>query len=89
MPKDLSPCELEPTPLPVWSIYKIAAKRQWLGIVQAPDATAAIEAAAKKFKTDDRNARFDLAALQVTDLPISSAPSRRYPPRGRRSAMSA
>jgi hypothetical protein len=33
MPKDPSPCELEPTSLPVWSIYKLAAKRQWLGIV--------------------------------------------------------
>jgi hypothetical protein len=52
MPKDPSPCELEPPP--AWSIYKLAAKRQWLGIVEAPDATAAIEAAAKKFKADAR-----------------------------------
>jgi hypothetical protein len=34
-------------PLPVWSIYKLAAKRRWLGIVETLDATAAIEAAAK------------------------------------------
>jgi hypothetical protein len=39
-----SRCELEPMPLPAWSIYKLAAKRQWLGIVEAPDAKAAIEA---------------------------------------------
>jgi hypothetical protein len=48
------PATFEPTPLPAWSIYKLAAKRQWLGIVEAPDATAAIEAAAKKFKMDAR-----------------------------------
>ena len=41
-------------PLPAWSIYKLAAKRQWLGIVEAPDAKAAIEAAAREFKTDAR-----------------------------------
>jgi hypothetical protein len=34
-------------PMPVWSIYKLAAKRRWLGIVETPDVTAAIEAAAK------------------------------------------
>jgi hypothetical protein len=54
MPKDPSPCELEPTSLPVWSIYKPAAKRQWLGIVEAPDAQTAIDVAAKEFKTDAR-----------------------------------
>jgi hypothetical protein len=54
MPNDPSPCELEPTPTPVWSIYKRGAKRQWLGVVEAPDAKAAIEAAAKEFKTDAR-----------------------------------
>ena len=52
MPKRPSP--REPEPLPAWSIYKLAAKRQWLGIVEAPDAQAAIEAAAKEFKTDAR-----------------------------------
>ena len=41
-------------PLPAWSIYKLAAKRQWLGIVEAPDVKAALEAAAKEFKTDAR-----------------------------------
>jgi hypothetical protein len=54
MPKRPFPCEFEPMPLPAWSIYKLAAKRQWLGIVEAPDAKAAIEAAAREFKTDAR-----------------------------------
>jgi hypothetical protein len=37
--------------MPAWSIYKLAAKHQWLGIVEAPKAKAAIEAAAKEFKS--------------------------------------
>ena len=41
-------------PLPAWKIYKLAAKRQWLGIVEAHDAKTAIEAAAKEFKTGAR-----------------------------------
>jgi hypothetical protein len=41
-------------PLPAWSIYKLAAKRHWLGIFEAPNAKAAIEAAAREFKTDAR-----------------------------------
>jgi hypothetical protein len=41
-------------PMPAWSIYKLAAKRRWLGIVEASDANAAIEAAAKEFKADAR-----------------------------------
>jgi hypothetical protein len=31
-----------------------ASKRQWLGIVEAPDAKAAIGTAAKEFKIDTR-----------------------------------
>jgi hypothetical protein len=54
MAKRPSSGEPQPTPLPAWSIYKLAAKRQWLGIVEAPDAKRAIEAAAKEFKTDPR-----------------------------------
>jgi hypothetical protein len=52
MPKRPPPFELEP--MPAWSIYKLAATRQWLGIVEALDAKTAIEAAAKEFKTDAR-----------------------------------
>jgi hypothetical protein len=52
MPKRPWLCELEP--LPAWSICMLAAKRRWLGIVEAPDAEAAIEAAAKEFKTGTR-----------------------------------
>jgi hypothetical protein len=37
-------------PLSSWSIYKIAAKAVWLGTVEAPDATTAIEKAAAEFK---------------------------------------
>jgi hypothetical protein len=40
--------------MPAWSIYKLAAKRHWLGIFEAPNAKAAIEAAAREFKTDAR-----------------------------------
>jgi hypothetical protein len=54
MSKRQSPGEFEPTPLPAWSIYKLAAKREWLGIVEAPDAQTAIDVAAKEFKTDAR-----------------------------------
>ena len=35
-----------------WNIYKVAAKAIWLGTVEAPGKKAAIEAAAKEFKTD-------------------------------------
>jgi hypothetical protein len=35
-----------------WTIYKVAAKAIWLGTVEAPGKKAAIEAAAKEFKTD-------------------------------------
>jgi hypothetical protein len=41
----------EPSPqLIAWSIYKIAAKQTWLGTVEAPDETTAIERAAAEFK---------------------------------------
>jgi hypothetical protein len=35
-----------------WNIYKVAAKAILLGTVEAPGKKAAIEAAAKEFKTD-------------------------------------
>jgi hypothetical protein len=54
MPKRLSPREAQPTPLPSWTIYKLAAKHQWLGHVEAVDADAAIQAAAREFDTDVR-----------------------------------
>jgi hypothetical protein len=41
----------EPPPKPIrWGIYKIAAPAQWLGIVEAPDETSAIEKGATEFK---------------------------------------
>ena len=41
----------EPPPqLTAWSVYKIARKAVWLGIVEAPDKAAAIEKAAAEFK---------------------------------------
>ncbi len=40
--------------MPAWSIYKLATKLEWLGIIEAPNARAAIEAAAKEFNTDAR-----------------------------------
>jgi hypothetical protein len=39
-----------PPPLAAWSVYKIAKKALWLGIVEAPDERAAIEKAAEEFK---------------------------------------
>ncbi len=41
-------------PLPSWNIYRAAAKAKWIGSVKAANADAAIEAAAKEFKTDAR-----------------------------------
>jgi Ser/Thr protein kinase RdoA (MazF antagonist) len=35
-----------------WDVYQVAKKAVWLGTVEAPDKKAAIEAAAKEFKTD-------------------------------------
>jgi hypothetical protein len=41
----------EPPPeLMGWSVYKIAKKAAWLGIVEAPDEQTAIEKAAGEFK---------------------------------------
>jgi hypothetical protein len=60
-------------PLPAWSIYKLAPKRQWLGIVEAPDAKAAIEAAAREFKTDARR------LLAVWQRPLPRLELRRCP----------
>ena len=43
----------EPPPQPTtWDIYKIADKQTWLGTVEAPDRAAAIDEAAKEFKTE-------------------------------------
>jgi hypothetical protein len=41
----------EPPPqLTAWSVYKIAKRAMWLGIVEAPDKATAIEKAAAEFK---------------------------------------
>jgi hypothetical protein len=41
----------EPPPqLTAWSVYKIAKKAAWLGIVEAPDEATATEKAAAEFK---------------------------------------
>jgi hypothetical protein len=51
MPKRPTPLKQPEPPQPVaWSIYKFAAKLQWLGVVEATDETEAIEEAAKEFK---------------------------------------
>jgi hypothetical protein len=40
-------------PKPIsWNVYKIAKKAVWLGTVEAPDKSAAIEKAAQEFKTE-------------------------------------
>jgi len=46
------PRNAEPPKPTSWNIYKVAAKAIWLGTVEAPNKKAAIEAAAKAFKTD-------------------------------------
>jgi hypothetical protein len=35
-----------------WDVYKIAKKAVWLGTVEAPDKSAAVEKAAREFKTE-------------------------------------
>jgi hypothetical protein len=52
MPKRPSPQQPQPSQLSSWDIYKAASKAKWIGTVEAPDADARIEAAAKEFKTD-------------------------------------
>ena len=42
----------KPEQLKSWTIYKVAAKAILLGTIEAPGEKAAIEAAAKEFKTD-------------------------------------
>jgi hypothetical protein len=44
----------QPKPLPSWEIYIAKAKAKHLGNVEAADAEAAIEAAAKEFKVDPK-----------------------------------
>jgi len=51
MPKQHSPTQ---PPLLSWEIYRAASKAKWIGTIEAADADAAIEAAAKEFKTDAR-----------------------------------
>jgi hypothetical protein len=41
-------------PLASWDVYKVASKAVLLGTVEAADADAAREAAAKEFKVDAR-----------------------------------
>jgi hypothetical protein len=50
MPKQPSPPQS--APLSSWDIYKVAKKAVWLGTVEAPDNSAAIEKAAKEFKAE-------------------------------------
>jgi len=44
----------KPKPLPTWEIYIARAKAKHLGSVEAADADAAIEAAAKEFRMDPK-----------------------------------
>jgi hypothetical protein len=41
-----------PKPTTSWSVYKVAKKAVWLGTVEAPDKSAAIEKAAQEFKIE-------------------------------------
>jgi hypothetical protein len=42
----------EPPNPTTWNVYKIAKKAVWLGTVEAPDKSAAVEKAAQEFKTE-------------------------------------
>jgi hypothetical protein len=43
----------ETSPQPItWNLYKVAEKTTWLGTVEAPDKSAAIEKAAQEFKIE-------------------------------------
>jgi hypothetical protein len=44
----------QPKPFSTWEIYIARAKAKHLGTVEAADADAAIEAAAKEFKVDPK-----------------------------------
>jgi hypothetical protein len=53
LPVDTAGMARKPEPPPeltAWSVYKIAKKAAWLGIVEAPDEATAIEKAATEFK---------------------------------------
>jgi hypothetical protein len=53
LPPDTCRMDKKPEPpsqLTAWSVYKIAKKAAWLGIVEAPDEQTAIEKAATEFK---------------------------------------
>jgi hypothetical protein len=41
-----------PPQLMSWDVYKIAKKAVWLGTVEAPDKSAAVEMAAQEFKAE-------------------------------------
>jgi hypothetical protein len=57
-----------PSQLTAWSVYKIAKKAAWLGIVEAPDEQTAIEKAAAEFKVPANR-------LVVVRRPIAKAKS--------------
>ena len=42
--------KIEPPQPTSWTIHKIAARQIWMGEIEAPDETAAIEKAAEQFK---------------------------------------
>src|SRR5262245_55448371 len=50
MPKRPSPSKPEPSQPTTWSIYKFAARLQWVGVAEATDEADAIEKAAAEFK---------------------------------------
>ena len=44
----------DPPPLSTFDVFRVAHKAIWLGTIEASDKKAALEAAAKEFKTDAR-----------------------------------
>jgi hypothetical protein len=54
LPADIAGMAKKPEPpKPMsWDVYKIAKKAVWLGTIEAPDKSAAVEKAAQEFKTE-------------------------------------
>jgi hypothetical protein len=42
----------EPPPLSSWDVFEIVKKSMWLGTVEAPDKSAAIEKGAQEFRAE-------------------------------------
>jgi hypothetical protein len=77
MPKRPSLHVPQPAPLWSWDIHRAAAKARWIGTVEAADADAAIQAAAKEFKVIASKLIASVAAMTRRKGEITRADLRR------------